>query len=122
MSAYSYYEDKRDHPRINSAVFVKYDIRDEVNQTLANGVATTRDLSLGGMRFICPTPVRKDYILKMQIQLDRFTNIAALGTVAWVKEIKPGQFMVGIQFNQLPEQFRGKIIKYLNSFAPGAEG
>lgn len=118
MSDMSYYDNLRDTPRVDSAVFIKYDIRDETNKTVSSGISTTRDISVGGVKFFCTTPVRKGFIVKLQLQLDRLTSIAVLGTVAWVKQTKPGQFLLGVEFRNLPEPSRTKIVKFINQNAP----
>ena len=118
MSNYSYYDNMRDTPRISKSVFVKYDIRDNANKSVATGIATTRDLSVGGMKFLCSAPVKKDYIVKMQIQLDKLNQVGAIGTLAWVEQTKPGQYMVGVQFQSTPEATKAKIVKFLNELAP----
>ncbi len=118
MSEYSYYDNMRDTPRISKSVFVKYDIRDTNNKSIATGIATTRDLSVGGTKFLCSAAVRKDYIVKLQIQLDKINQVGVIGTVAWVEIPKPGQYLVGIQFQSMPETSKAKIVKFLNSLAP----
>lgn len=118
MSEYSYYDNTRDTPRISRSVFVKYDIRDENNKSVATGIATTRDLSVGGAKFLCTVPARKDYIVKLQIQLDKINQVGVIGTVAWVESLKPGQYLLGIQFYSISDAAKTKIIKFLNSYAP----
>ena len=118
MSNYSYYDNMRDTPRISKSVFVKYDIRDTNNKSIATGIATTRDLSVGGMKFLCSAPVKKDYVAKLQIQLDKANQVGAIGTLAWVEQTKPGQFLIGIQFHSTPELTKAKIVKFLNELAP----
>jgi len=118
MPDYSFYENARNAPRVTKAVFVKYEIRNDLNNPIASGIATTKDISLGGLKFVCSAPARKNYIVKLEIQLDKLTKIGALGTVAWVDEPKHGQFHIGVQFQNLPEVYKQKIVKFLNSFAP----
>mgnify|MGYP000918789382 FL=1 len=115
---YSYYDNIRDFPRVSKAVFVKYDIRNELNKSASSGVATTKDISLGGLKFVCATPVKVGYIVKMEVKLETFTSIAAIGTVAWVENPKHGQYIIGVKFQPLQEKYRAMIIKFLNSFAP----
>lgn len=118
MSDYSYYDNLRDTPRISKSVFLKYDIRDLNNKSISTGIATTRDLSVGGTKFLCSAPARKDYVVKLQIQLDKVNQVGAIGTVAWVETPKPGQYLLGVQFHSMPEVSKAKIIKFLNSLAP----
>jgi len=119
MCAYSYYDNMRDAPRISKSVFVKYDFRDATNTSIATGIATTRDLSLTGMKFLCGAKVKKDYVAKLNIQLDHLNQIGVIGTVSWVETPKPGQFLVGIHFHSMSEDARTKMMKFLNSLAPG---
>ena len=116
--SYSYYDNIRDFPRVTKAVFVKYDIRDEMNRIVSNGIATTKDISLGGLKFVCATPVKVGFIVKMEIKLDTFTSVAAIGTVAWVDNPRHGQYIIGIKFQPLMEKYKALILKFLNSFAP----
>lgn len=116
--SYSYYDNIRDFPRITKAVFVKYEIRNEMNATISSGIATTKDLSMGGLKFVCSTPVKVGYIVKLEVKLDTFNSIGAVGTVAWVENPKHGQFVVGVKFQPLEEKHKAKILKFLNSFAP----
>jgi c-di-GMP-binding flagellar brake protein YcgR len=118
MDDYSYYENLRDAPRISSSVFVKYEIRNEYNTPAAKGVTTTRDISAGGMKFFCATAVRKDYIVKLQIELDKLNIIPAVGVVAWVEQPKAGQYLVGIRFTSITEDAKTKIVRHLNKYAP----
>lgn len=118
MSAYSFYDNKRDTPRVNSSVYIKYEIRNEMNVKVGSGIATTRDISVGGARFLSTTPASKGYILKMQIQLDTFTTLGVVGTVAWVEQTRPGQYQLGVQFKSLGPSERQKLISFLNKNAP----
>jgi len=115
---YSYYENLRNSPRVSKAVFIKYDIRDEFNKSLATGVATSRDISLSGVKFVCSNPVKVGYIVKMEVQLDKLNTIACLGTVVWVENPKHGQYVMGVKFQPLHEKYTAKIMKFLNSFRP----
>jgi len=119
MSAYSYYDNMRDAPRINRSVFVKYDFRDTQSKPIATGIATTRDMSLTGMKFLCAAPVKKDYVVKLSIQLDKLNQIGVVGTVSWVETPKPKTYLVGIRFHSMSEVSRTKLMKFLNSVAPG---
>lgn len=119
MPDFSYYDNMRENPRVQKAVFVKYDLRNETNNPVGTGVATSRDISAGGLKFMCTKPARKGYIIKMQIQLDKLNTFGAIGTIAWVETLRPGQFMVGVKFENLPEIHKQKIIKFLNKMAPG---
>jgi hypothetical protein len=53
----------------------------------------------------------------MEVKLETFTSIAAIGTVAWLENPKHGQYIIGIKFQPLMEKYRALIIKFLNSFA-----
>ena len=114
---YSYYENIRDFPRVSKAVFVKYDIRNDLNKSISTGIATSKDISLGGLKFVCSTPVKIGYIVKMEVQLDKINTIGCIGTVAWVESPKHGQYVIGVKFQPLHEKYRAKIMKFLNSFA-----
>ena len=120
MSAYSEYENLRDAPRIAKSVFVKYEFRDTTGKTVGTGIATTRDMSLTGMKFLCAVGVKKDFVAKLNIQLDRITQVGVVGVVTWVETPKPRQFLVGIRFHSMPEISRVKLMKFINSTAPGS--
>jgi c-di-GMP-binding flagellar brake protein YcgR len=109
----------RDAPRISKSVFVKYDFRDHTNTSVATGIATTRDLSLTGMKFLCGAKVKKDFVAKLAIQLDKLNQVGVIGTVSWVETPKPGQHLVGIHFHSMSEDARTRMMKFLNSLAPG---
>jgi len=119
MSAYSYYDNMRDAPRISKSVFVKYEFRDTTNKTIATGIATTRDLSLTGMKFLCGAKVKKDYVAKLNIQLDQLNQVGVIGIISWVETPKPGQFLVGIRFHSMSEDARTRMMKFLNSLPTG---
>ena len=118
MPDMSFYENVREDPRVTSSVFVRYNISDETNKSVASGVSTTRDISAGGLKFFCTTPARTGYIVKMQLQLTKFNTIGVLGTVAWVKQPRPGQFLLGVKFENLAQVHLEKIVKFLNEHAP----
>ena len=118
MSTYSYYDNMRDAPRISKSVFVKYDFRDTIGKPIATGIATTRDLSATGMKFLCGAPVKKDYVAKLSIQLDRMNQLGVVGTVSWVDSPKPGQYLVGIRFHSISEISKAKLLKFLNALPP----
>ncbi|MCK5269073.1 MAG: PilZ domain-containing protein [Spirochaetes bacterium] len=115
---YSYYDEKRDYPRLKNALFVKYEIRTDLNKIVTNGISTTRDVSLGGMKLMCAARVKKGYIAKLQIKLDKITNIGVVATVAWIEEMRPGQYLIGLKFSNFNLIDKQKLIKHLNSMAP----
>ena len=120
MSSYSYYDNMRDAPRISKSIFVKYDFRDTTGKTIATGIATTRDLSATGMKFLCGAPVKKDYVAKLSLQLDRITQIGVIGTVSWVESPKPGQYLLGVRFHSISEGSKAKLLKFLNAVPPSS--
>jgi c-di-GMP-binding flagellar brake protein YcgR len=119
MSEYTYYENLRDAPRISKSVFVKYEFRDPLGKTVGTGIATTKDMSITGMKFLCAVSiVKKDYVVKLSIQLDRQTQIGIVGVVTWVETPKPKQYLVGIRFHSISEVSKAKLLKFLHSSVP----
>jgi c-di-GMP-binding flagellar brake protein YcgR len=119
MSDYTPYENLRDAPRITKSVFIKYEFRNTAGKTVGTGIATTRDMSLTGMKFLCAVNVKKDYVVKLSIQLDRISQVGVVGLVTWVETPKPRQYLVGVRFHSMPEVSRTKLLKFLHSSAPG---
>ena len=118
MNAFSYYDNLRDAPRITKSVFVKYEFRDFEGKTVGTGIATTKDLSLTGMKFLCAVGVKKDYVVKLSIQIDRVTQVGVVGVASWFETPKPKQYLVGIRFHSMPEDARSKLMKFINSSVP----
>lgn len=118
MDSYSYYDEKRTFPRLRNALFVKYEIRTDLNNVISSGISTTRDISLGGMKLVCAAPVKPGYIVKLIIQLDKVNKVGVIATVVWVSEMRPGQYMIGLKFANLEGLDRQMLVKYVNSFAP----
>jgi c-di-GMP-binding flagellar brake protein YcgR len=74
--------------------------------------ALTRDLSLGGVRVQADRPLDEGVDLTLTIALARSRKfIRILGRVRWVREVEPGLFEAGIEFQH---QIPGSVMSLIN--------
>jgi c-di-GMP-binding flagellar brake protein YcgR len=74
--------------------------------------ALTRDLSLGGVRVQADRPFDEGVDLTLTIALAKSRKfIRILGRVRWVREVEPGLFEAGIEFQH---QIPGSVMSLIN--------
>ncbi len=102
-------KDRRRFLRVPEEDKIKYSVIPESK----SGRKLTRDLSLGGMRFIADQFVPVGSIIKIELKLKRIERaINLLAKVMWVKSVFADErFEIGVRFIDI----KGDDLKFLSS-------
>jgi len=111
-------ENNRNAPRLSKAVYIKYEIRNFDNLLINSGVATSRDLSATGSKFMITGRATSGYLIKMRLDLSKTKKIIIIGTITRIENIRPGKKIIGVKFESITEKSKLELNAYLNSFAP----
>ena len=101
----------RRHKRINYKAGIEV-----ISGARKNDEAHTLDISSGGLCFVSKNPLETDSEVILKLRL--FTNNAPIhirGRVAWIKNIDPGQYKIGIEFVDLRGRAKAAILKFIKS-------
>ncbi len=115
--------ERRKLPRIRDNIFIIGDLRSSPGEKFK---ALTRDISAGGLMFETERDISKDTKVELEIcqPMNRDKTmifcIPVLGKIRRVREIdkdnfEPGEnkYKVGVEFSEIKEEDRQKIIKYV---------
>lgn len=115
--------EKRKYHRLKDNVFIFGDLTSSPSEEFK---AFTEDISAGGLMFKTERDILKDTRLSLEIYQPRdgrksmIFSIPVLARVAWIREIEKDNFedgenkyRVGIEFSEIKEEDRQKIIKYV---------
>ena len=108
-------QERRRSPRIRCVLPVRLYPQGEakVIQTL------TKDIGLGGMKCLTPTPRPIATNLTVELALGSGKEILSLrAQTVWFQEVpKSDQFYLGVVFKDLPEEHRRRLSRYIQSIA-----
>lgn len=112
----------RKYPRLKDNIFILGNLRSGSGEFKA----FTENLSVGGLMFKTERNIPQDMRLDIEIYQPRDSrksmifSIPVLARVVWIKEIEKDNFedgenkyRVGIEFGEIKEEDRQKIIKYV---------
>ncbi|MBI2266031.1 MAG: PilZ domain-containing protein [Armatimonadetes bacterium] len=76
----------------------------------------TRDLSAGGLKFLCNTPIHIGSRLRVRLKLDEeFPPMDVEGEIVWLRTTKdPRVFEGGLRFTGLDEKQQDLIVRSIN--------
>lgn len=119
----SWSSERRKYPRLKDNVFIFGDLTSNPTEEFK---AFTEDISAGGLMFETERDIPQDTRLDLEIYQPRdgrksmIFSIPALARVVWIREIEKNNFedgenkyRVGIEFSQIKEENKQKIIKYV---------
>ncbi len=77
----------------------------------------TRDMSLGGIRFLSNEFIAHDSLLEIRLTLSRLSfSFAALVKVVWVsRQGHNDRYEIGAEFVNLPKEITDRLVYYINS-------
>ena len=110
--------ERRKYPRSNEKVAVLYRAAESSSLDYPSGVrnSVTRNISGGGMCFEAEVYVPPETIIEIQIDkpidggLKATLPIHATAKVVWVKQVETGNYKLGLQFVDISERHREKLI------------
>lgn len=114
MEDFSKFEEKRKALRLNMSVPVEYKKLRESSEAKKGSV--TKDLSVGGVRFITDEflAFTARMILDIALPLPE-RPISALAKVAWIRKLAAGnKYEIGNQFLEMSKDDKNRLSNYLN--------
>lgn len=104
------YEEKRQHPRINLAVCLRYQIRG--SQEFGNTL--TKNISIGGLSFIVDKFIKPQTRMLLDVNILSRT-ISALGTVRWAGNLPHSdKYQIGLEFSEMTPDNKNYISDFIN--------
>lgn len=73
----------------------------------------TDDVSLGGIKFFCHSPIEKNEDVTLEIPSGYGEYIRVDGSVAWIKEKGPHHFEGGIEFHRINDEILSNWKKFI---------
>jgi c-di-GMP-binding flagellar brake protein YcgR len=108
--------EKRQYPRVEAQIRVRYRKQGDAAETAARGVLTG-DISAGGLRFRTKEFISKACNLILELDLPTRTQpIIATSTVAWTKnDTAEKEYVVGSRFLEITKKDQELVSQYVNS-------
>lgn len=110
-------QEKRRFPRITSSIPVEY--RDISRQIDSFVPTLSKDISEGGIRFICDDFISIFTRLLVNVALPIHPKpVKAISKIAWIKKLPYGsQFEAGVQFLDMADSDRNLLTSFLSEKA-----
>lgn len=108
------FQERRKYPRVISSIPVEY--RD-ISRPIEGFVPTlTKDISNGGVRFICDDFISIFTRLLVNIAIPTHPKpVRAMSKIAWIRKLPYGsQYEAGIQFVDIPNGDRSLLTTFLS--------
>jgi c-di-GMP-binding flagellar brake protein YcgR len=107
--------EKRQYPRVETQIPVRYRIQGDAAETLFSG-SLTGDVSAGGLMFRTKEFVSAACNLILELDIPTLTRpIKATSKVAWVKNSNPdGDYEVGNQFMEITKKDQELIMQFVH--------
>ena len=107
--------EKRQYPRVETQIPVRYRKQSGADETLGSG-SLTGDVSAGGLRFRTKEFISAACNLILELDIPSLTRpIRATSKVAWIKNANTGEdYEVGNQFMEITKMDQELISQYVN--------
>lgn len=102
--------------RVDAVLPVHMEIEGEIEEDSVRLLKVfTRDISGGGIQAICKEPLKLGSQLQLQIDIPEFGIVKSIGKVVRMEQPQDSRalFWIGIEFIDIPEGIRSKIIKFI---------
>ncbi len=114
MENYENGQEKRRAPRFDIEVPIEYKKLREATE--AKKASITKNISIGGVRFITDEflPYTARLVLEINMPLPE-RNISAVAKISWIKKLPAGDsYEVGNQFLEISKDDKNRLSKYLS--------
>jgi hypothetical protein len=107
--------EKRQHPRVETHLPVRYRKLDEPWSSTKTGTIT-RNLSKGGLRFRTKEFVSSSCRMVMELDISAPRAVKAISMVSWIKKCSHGEeFDVGSHFLEMTDTDRKTLFSYMDT-------
>lgn len=105
-------KDRRRYRRIDKQTLVSYEILDQTERILDEGMARTSDMSLSGLNLELQREPNQGDLIRLTLNIDG-KLVTLKGEVVWVVPGGDGLFEVGFRILQYPKEYSREIARLL---------